>query len=162
MSDKGDVQYYEEVHVHPIFSITLLFTIGLMVYLGVAIPQAPKLVLVLVSAMLCFIYITFMTLKIIITPIRLTVRYGIISHSVKLSNIEYIETRKPPWYWYGGLGIRFGWDWSTGFIQNFKRGVRVTPVIGRRLFFSTNNPDAIVNIVNDLLRKMSETGTDPQ
>ena len=137
------------------FSIIIFFVIGLMIYLATMIPRdLPKGIMLSVSLLLILVYSNFRSLRVSISSDRLTVGFGVITHSVRLDNIDYIETRRPAWYWYGGLGIRFGWDWSTGFIQNFKRGVRVTPKRGRRIYFSSNNPDAIVNIVNDLLQKM--------
>ena len=153
MSDtRSDYHYNEEVSAHPIFQVFIIAVLGVLVYLSEIIPHdAPKIVMGLVVIMLVFIYGNFMRLRISISSTRLTVGFGIIQQSVRLDNIDYIETRRPAWYWYGGLGIRFGWDWSTGFIQNFKRGVRVTPIHGRRIFFSTENPEAIVNIVNDLI-----------
>lgn len=152
---RTEYHYLEEVSAHPILSIIIFAVIGLLIYLSTVTPRnAPRGVIVFVSLMLIFIYSNFRNLKISISSNRLTVGFGVIKHSVRLSNIDHIETRHPAWYWYGGLGIRFGWDWSTGFIQNFKRGVRVTQKRGRRIYFSTNNPDAIVNIVNDLTQKM--------
>ena len=159
MSDyRSDVHYFEEVPSHSVIGFVIFLVIALMVYLGIAIPRVPKIALIFVSTMLGFIYINFMKLKIIITSKRLRLGFGIFNYTVQLENIDNIETRKPPWYWYGGLGIRLGWDWSIGFVQNFGRGVRITPKRGRRLFFSTNNPEAIVNIVNDLIHKMEKTG----
>lgn len=149
------MQYYEEVPAHPAIGVILFLGMGLLVFVGVQVPRAPRIVLIFVSAILGLIYLTFMRLTIRITSNRISVGFGFIKHNIRLSNIDYIETRHPPWYWYGGLGIRFGWDWSIGFIQNFKRGVRVTPINGRRFFFSTDNPEAIVNIVNDLSKKQT-------
>ena len=152
---KTEYHYYEEVSSHLVFSIIIFFVIGLMIYLATMIPRdLPRGIMLSVSFLLILVYSNFRSLRVSISSDRLTVGFGVITHSVRLDNIDYIETRRPAWYWYGGLGIRFGWDWSTGFIQNFKRGVRVTPKRGRRIYFSTNNPDAIVNIVNDLLQKM--------
>ena len=152
---KTEYHYYEEVSAHLVFSIILFFVVGTMIYLSTIIPTGfPRGVMIFVCLLLIFIYSNFRTLRVSISSDRLTVGFGFIKQSVRLDNIDYIEARQPAWYWYGGLGIRFGWDWSTGFIQNFKRGVRVTPKGGRRLYFSTSNPDAIVNIVNDLLQKM--------
>lgn len=155
MSDtRTDYHYYEEVSAHPIFQGLIIAVLGVLVYLSVVIPHGvPRIVLGFVVVMLVFIYGNFMRLRVSISSKRLTVGYGIIQQSIRLDNIDYIETRRPAWYWYGGLGIRFGWDWSIGFIQNFKRGVRVTPKHGRRIFFSTENPEAVVNIVNDLIEK---------
>ena len=152
---KTQYHYYEEVSAHLVFSVIIFFVIGLMIYLATMIPRdLPRGIMISVSLLLILVYSNFRNLLISISSDRLTVGFGVITQSVRLENIDYIETRQPAWYWYGGLGIRFGWDWSTGFIQNFRRGVRVTPKRGRRIYFSTNNPDAIVNIVNDLIQKM--------
>ena len=156
MTNRVDVQYYEEISAHPIIGIVILIGIGLLVFAGLQVPRTPRLILIFISALLGFIYLTFLKLTIIITSNRISVGYGFIKHNIRLSNIEYIETRHPPWYWYGGPGSRFGGDWSIGFIQNFGRGVRITPIHGRRFFFSTNNPEAIVNILNDLQQKQSQ------
>ena len=51
---------------------------------------------------------------------------------------------------YGGFGIRFGGDWSVGYIQNWRRGVRVVPKRGRALYFSSNRPDEIEKSFQDL------------
>ena len=151
---RNDYHYYEEVSLHSIFGIIIFMVIGLMIYYTTIRPTGlPKGIMFVISVLLIFIYINFKTLRVSILSDRLRVGFGMITQSVRLDNIEYIETRKPVWYLYGGLGIRFGWDWSTGFIQNYRRGVRVTPKRGRRLYFSTNNPDAIVKIVNDLIQK---------
>ncbi len=152
---KTQYHYYEEVSAYPLFSVIIFIVIGLMIYLTTIVPRdLPRGIILSVSLLLILVYSNFRTLGISISSDRITVGFGIITQSIRLENIDYIETRKPAWYWYGGLGIRFGWDRSTGFIQNFKRGVRVTPKRGRRIYFSTNNPDAIVNIVKDLLQKM--------
>jgi hypothetical protein len=152
---RTDYHYFEEVSAHPIFNIVIFGAIGLMLYLSTIIPQSrPRVIMVFVFLLLFFMYGNFRTLRISVSLDRLTVGFGVITRNVRLDNIDYIETHRPSWYYYGGLGIRFGWDWSTGFIQNYRHGVRVTPKKGRRIYFSTNNPDAIVNIVNELIQKM--------
>ena len=107
MTNRVDVQYYEEISAHPIIGIVILIGIGLLVFAGLQVPRTPRLILIFISALLGFIYLTFLRLTIIITSNRISVGYGFIKHNIRLSNIEYIETRHPPWYWYGGLGIRF-------------------------------------------------------
>lgn len=162
MTDRGDeLHYNEEIRSHPVFGVFMVLAIAAISYLVAVIPgEFPRIVLIFVVILIGFLYMSFSTLKVSITSSRLRVGFGIIEQVIKLDNIDIIETKHPPWYWYGGLGIRFGWDWSIGFVQNFKRGVIVTPRRGRRLFFSTNNPEAVVNIVNDLLQKMRKTSTD--
>jgi hypothetical protein len=150
----SNTRYVENVPAHPIMGVIILGIIGLMVYLGITILGGiPQKLLAFIILVLGFVYANFMTLKITITSTRLIVGFGIIKHSIKLSNIESITAHRPPWYWYGGFGIRFGWDWSTGFIQNYRTGVQVKPRKGRKLFFSTNHPEEIVDLVNNLKEK---------
>ena len=95
---------------------------------------------------------TFRKLRIIISDTHLTAGFGFIKHVLRIDNIELVEATKAPWYMYGGFGIRFGWDWSVGYIQNWRRGVRVVPKRGRVLYFSSNRPDEIEKIFQNLKR----------
>ena len=148
----SDTRYAEEVPAHPIIGVLVFVMIGLLVYLGVTVPNGiPQKLLAFIIMVLGFVYANFMKLAVTITSTTLTVGFGVIKHSVKISNIESIKVHNPPWYWYGGFGVRFGWDWSIGFIQNYRTGVMVKPRKGRKLFFSTNHPEEIVNLVNDMM-----------
>lgn len=150
----SDTRYVEEVPAHPIMGVLVFGMIGLIMYLGVMTSNGiPQKLLVLIIMVLGFIYANFMKLEVTITSTSLKVGFGIIKHSIKMSNIESIKVHSPRWYWYGGFGIRFGWDWSIGFIQNYRTGVLVKPRRGRKLFFSTNHPEEIVNLVNDLTER---------
>ena len=129
--------------------------IGLLVYLGVMVPNGiPQKLLVFIIIVLGFIYVNFMKLEVTITSTSLKVGFGVFKHSIKMSNIDSIKVHRPRWYWYGGFGVRFGWDWSIGFIQNYRTGVLVKPRRGRKLYFSTNHPEEIVNLVNDLTENL--------
>jgi len=139
----SDIRYVEEVPAHPIMGVLVFGMIGLIMYLSVMTSNGiPQKLLVFIIMILGFIYANFMKLEVTITSTRLKVGFGVIKHSIKIYS--------PRWYWYGGFGIRFGWDWSIGFIQNYRTGVLVKPRRGRKLFFSTNHPEEIVNLVNDL------------
>lgn len=149
----SDERYNEEVSIHPIFGVLIISIIGLLIYLSVNIQvDIPQKLLAFIILLLVFIYSNFMKLQISITSTLLTVGFGLFKYSIRLDNIESVETRNPHWYWYGGLGIRFGWDFSIAYIQNYRKGVMVTPIRGRKLFFSTNNPEKVVSIVEELLK----------
>ena len=92
---------------------------------------------------------TIRVLRITISDTHLTVGYGFIKHVLSIENIESVEATKVPWYLCGGFGIRLGWDGSVGYIQNWRKGVRVVPKRGRVLFFSSNNPDEIERNIPD-------------
>ncbi len=150
----SDTRYTETVQAHPILGVLFIGIIGLLVYISVKVPgEMPQRLLVFIILLLVFVYSNFMKLQINITSTRLTVAFGIIKYGVNIRDIEQVETYKPPMYWYGGFGIRFGWDGSIGFIQNYRTGVKVYPCNGRKLVFSTNQPQQIVEIINNLREK---------
>ena len=146
----NDLQYVEKVQVHPVFSIIILLFIGFLAHLKINFQgDVPDILLLFLILFLSLVYANFMKLDIIITSEKLIVGFGVIKHKIRLDNIDHVKIRKPPWYYYGGLGIRFGWDWSIGFLQNYKRGILITPIKGRKIFFSTNNPEKIINILEE-------------
>jgi hypothetical protein len=121
--------------------------LGLIAYITTVVPRgAPTNILSLAVALIVFVVMTFRKLRITISDTHLTVGYGFIKHVLSLDNIESVEAVKAPWYMYGGFGIKFGWDWRVGYIQNWKRGVRVVPKRGRVLYFSSNRPNEIERI----------------
>ncbi len=154
MADRSvDLSYFEEVAVHTAVQYLLLGVLGLMVYLTSVVPRgAPTNILSLVIALIIFVGMTIRVLRITISDTHLTVGYGFIKHVLSIENIESVEATKVPWYLFGGFGIRLGWDGSVGYIQNWRRGVRVVLKRGRTLFFSSNNPDEIESILQDQTR----------
>ncbi|MCW4013720.1 MAG: hypothetical protein NWF07_12105 [Candidatus Bathyarchaeota archaeon] len=151
MSDTNiDTRYVETVETHPMIGFLVLGMMGFLVYLSITIPGGiPQRILAFIILMLGFIYANFMKMQITITSTSLTVGFGIIKHRINLNNIESIKVHRSPWYWYGGYGIRFGWDRSIGFIQNYRTGILVKPRAGWKLFFSTNHPEEVVAIIKD-------------
>jgi len=149
----ADLRYYEEVPPHTIAQYLLFGGLGLIAYLTLVVPRgAPTYSLSMVIALIVFAGMTFRILKVTISDTHLTVSYGPIKHVLSIENIESIEALKAPWYRYGGFGIRFGWDWSVGYIQNWRRGIRVVPKRGRVLYFSSNRPDEIERIFQTLIK----------
>ncbi len=148
-----NLSYFEEVPVHIAVQYLLFGVLGLMVYLTSVVPRgAPTNILSIVIALIIFVGMTIRMLRITISNTHLTVGYGFIKHVLSIENIESVEATKVPWYLFGGFGIRLGWDGSVGYIQNWKKGVRIVPKRGRVLFFSSNNPDEVERIIQDQTR----------
>ena len=149
MSDKRDKLYYaEKVPIQQLAGFLIIIVIMVLVYLSVIVPGGiPQKTMVFIILLVGFIYGTFMTLDVTIDSEKLTVAYSFIKYSVMLDNIAEVKIKKPAWYWYGGFGIRIGLDLSMGFIQNLREGVLITPKNGRKLIFSTKNPDVVAKIL---------------
>ncbi len=140
-----DLIHHEEVSFHPVIQYMLISVLVLMAYLSTEVPPGiPSNILALVTVILVIVYMTFRKLRITISDTHLIVGFGYIRHTVRIDNIDTIEATLAPWYRYGGFGIRMGWDWSVAYIQNWRLGVRVVPKKGRVLYFSSNQPDIIV------------------
>lgn len=150
MSDRSvDDVYFEKVRPPVYFQYFLYGIVGLLGYLTLTDrADIPPIIGVFGLSIVFVVYSVFGTMTIRITDSVLTVGFGFIKHTIALDNIDYIEVRKFPWWKYGGFGIRFGLDWSVGYIQNYKRGVLVTPRRGRKLFFSTNRADELAGVMD--------------
>ena len=150
MSDESGYLYREEVEAHPLLYIVLMMVIIPLAYLSSMNPDltgVPRMGFILVLLAMIAIYFNFSTLTIRVTSSMLSATFGVLSHRVELSNISNIAVETPPWWRYGGFGVRFEWDRSIGYLQNYRTGVRVEPVKGWTLFFSTDNPEEVVRVV---------------
>lgn len=149
----ADLRYFEEVSIHTAVQYLFIGMLGLIAYLTTVVPRgAPTNILSLGVMFIVLVGLSLRKLRITISETQLTVGYGPIKHILSIDNIESVEATKAPWYRYGGFGIRFGWDWSVGYIQNWRRGVRVVPKMGRVLYFSSNRPDEIEGIFQNLIK----------
>jgi hypothetical protein len=109
----------------------------------------------LVLVIMVSVFINFRTLKISVTDGRLSVGYGFIKSRVRLRDIVYAEAVRPPFWRYGGFGIRWGWDGSIGYIVDYRRGVRVTRRRGMSVFFSTRDPERVLQVLEEYGAKPS-------
>ncbi len=109
--------------------------------------RVPTLGLMLVLVITVTIFINFRTLEISVSGGRQSVGYGFIRSRVRLSDILYVEAVRPPFWRYGGLGIRLGLDGSVGYVVDYRRGVRVTRRRGPPIFFNTRNPEQLLSLL---------------
>lgn len=150
--------YSEELDTHPVFQAIIAAVILVTAYLSLNPPlggSVPTPLLMLVLVIMVAVFINFRTLEISVTGERLTVGYGFIRSRVRLSDIVYVEAVRPPFWRYGGFGIRWGWDGSVGYIVDYRRGVRVTRRRGMPVFFSTRNPERVLQVMEEYGAKPS-------
>lgn len=147
-----DEVYSESLDTHPALQAALAAVILVTAYLGLNPPpgsRAPTPALILVLIITVALFFNFRSLEISVSGGRLTVGYGFIKSRVRLSDILYVEAVRPPFWRYGGLGVRLGLDGSVGYVVDYRRGVRVTRRRGMPIFFNTRNPERILQIIDD-------------
>ena len=135
-----------------VFQYFIYAFLGLLGYLLVSeTADIPPVLMVLGIVVVYGMTSVFGRLTISITESVFSVGFGFLKHRIEIGNIDYVEARQMPWWKYGGFGVRFGLDWSVGYVMNYGRGVRVVPKRGRVLFISTKRPDAVVEKLVELM-----------
>ena len=157
MTASGELLYSEDYEAHPLFHVFFAAVIVLITYLSLSpfnarLPRGVQSLLILVVLLLIFLYFSLRTLRIRVTGRELRVAFGIIGTSILLSEVLNVEAEKPSFWRYGGMGIRWGWDGSVGYLMNYGEAVRVVRSRGRAVLFSTRSPDEVVAVIKDRLR----------
>jgi hypothetical protein len=156
MAASDDLLYSEDYHAHTLFHVFFAAVIVLIAYLSMSpfnarLPREAQALLILVVLLLVFLYFSLKTLRIRVTERELSVSFGVIGTSIPLSEVLHVEAEKPSFWRYGGMGIRWGWDGSVGYLMNYGDAVRVTRRRGRAILFSTRSPDEVVAVIEDRL-----------
>jgi len=146
-----DEVYSEALDINPVFQAILAVVILVTAYLSLNPPrgsEALSLGLMLVLIVTVAVFVNFRTLEISITGESLTVGYGFIKSRMRLGDVLHAEAVRPSFWRYGGLGIRLGLDGSLGYVVDYRRGVKITRRSGMTVFFSTGNPEKILQIID--------------
>jgi hypothetical protein len=155
MTTSGEVLYGEDYEAHPLFHIFFTAVIVLLTYLSMSpfnlrLPRSSQVLLVFADMAVIFLYFNLRTLRIRVTESQLRVAFGVIGTSVPLSEVLLVEAEKPSfWRYSGGLGIRWGWDGSVGYLMNYGDAVRVIRRRGRAFVFSTHNPSTVLEVIQN-------------
>lgn len=162
MTTSGELLYGEDYEAHLLFHVFFAAVIVLLTYLSMSpfnarLPRSSQALLIFADLLIIFLYLNLRTLRIRVTESQLRLAFGIIGTSVPLSDILLVETEKPSFWRYGGLGIRWGWDGSVGYVMNYGEAVRVIRRRGRAILFSTRFPTEVVAVIEDRLRKSERT-----
>jgi len=140
-------------------SFLLLCVLLIVFAVGVAI-QNPFLIVVLVSpfAFVLFLFWNYRGIQIQVTHKELLISYGFFNHKhIPTSNIASCKHTKTSLRKYGGIGVRYRFtDRSWAYTTSFGDAVKITRRKGRAFLFSSNNPEELCSIVNQI--KASATG----
>jgi len=126
----------------------LLITIAV----GVAV-QHPFLIVVLASplAFVLLLFWNYRGIQIKVTTNKLSIYYGFFNRKhILIGDIASCEPTKASFGRYGGIGIRYGTDSSWAYTTSFGNAVKIVLRKGRPFVFSSNNPEKICNIINQM------------
>lgn len=115
--------------------------------------QAQRIVVLIAVVVDLILFWSFSNLSITLTNEELKIGFGIFKKKFKLSDIAVcsIEDFKLSRYW--GYGIRFGTDKSIGYVAKAGRGVRIKSKHGKDYFFTTDQPEQLLSLLNQYLSK---------
>ena len=135
------------------FSLLVVCVLLITIVVGVAI-QNPFFI-VLLSSPLVFVLLVFWNyrgIQIRVTSKELLIDYGFFNHKhIPISNIASCEQAKAPLSKYGGIGVRYCFtDRSWAYITSFGDAVRIVRRKGRCFVFSSNNPEKLCNIIDQI------------
>lgn len=118
-----------------------------------------KILTTVLAFLFWFYVINYRTLRIILTPQVLNLKFGVFACKIPLQNIQNCQVDDPPWYYkYGGAGIHFyyfGGRYRASF--NFLEYPRVVVELRKKVFivrdisFTTRQPEKVIRLVKDNL-----------
>jgi len=135
------------------FSSLLIMCILLItITVGFAI-QHPFFIVVLASP-LVFVLLVFWNyrgIRIKVNAKNLLIYYGFFNRKrIPIVDIVSCEPTKASFGRYGGIGVRYGTDGSWAYTTSFGDAVKLILRKGKPFVFSSNNPEKICNIINQM------------
>jgi tetrahydromethanopterin S-methyltransferase subunit E len=134
------------------FSLLSLCILLITIAVGFVI-QHPFLVVVL-TAPLAFVLLVFWNyrgIRIKATTESLLIHYGFFNHKrIPIGDIVSCEPTKASFGRYGGIGVRYGTDGSWAYTTSLGDAVKIILQKGKPFVFSSNNPEKICNIINQM------------
>jgi hypothetical protein len=134
------------------FSLLSLCILWITIAVGVAI-QHPFLIVVLASPLVfvLFPFWNYRGIRIKVTTENLLIYYGFFNHKrIPIVDIVSCEPTKASFGRYGGIGIRYGADGSWAYTTSLGDAVKIILRKGKPFVFSSNNPEKICNIINQM------------
>jgi len=134
------------------FSLLILCIVLIIIAVGVAI-QHPFLIVVLASplALVLFVFWNYRGIRVKVTNKNLLVYYGFFNRKhISVADIMSCEPTKASFGKYGGIGIRYGTDGSWAYTTSLGDAVKITLRKGKLFVFSSNNPEKICSIINQM------------
>jgi len=144
------------------FSLLSLCILLITIAVGFAI-QYPFLIVVLASP-LVFVLLVFWNYRgiwIKVDAKNLLIYYGLFNRKrILIEDIVSCEPTKASFGRYDGIGVRYGSDGSWAYTTSLGDAVKIILRRGRPFVFSSNNPEKICKIINQVCAHISKRRND--
>jgi len=133
-------------------SLISLCVLSITIVVGVAI-QNPFWIVISVSTLgfLLLLFWNYRGIQIQVADKELLINYGFFNRKhISMVDIVSCEPTKALFRKYGGVGVRFGLDGSWAYTTSFGDAVKIILRKGRPFVFSSNNPEKICSIINQM------------
>jgi len=134
------------------FSLLSLCILLITIAVGFAI-QHPFLIVAFASplAFVLLVFWNYRGIRIKVTTESLRIHYGFFNHKrIPIGDIVSCEPTKASFGRYGGIGVRYGTDGSWVYTTSLGDAVKIILRKGKPFVFSSNNPEKICNIINQM------------
>jgi len=134
------------------FSLLILCILLITIAVGFAI-QYPFLIVAFASplAFVLFLFWNYRGIRIKVTTENLLIYYGFFNRKrIPIVDIVSCEPTKASFGRYGGVGVRYGTDGSWAYTTSLGDAVKIILRKGKPFVFSSNNPEKICNIINQM------------
>jgi len=111
---------------------------------------APASILLILILVFGLIFLNFTRLSIIVDSESIKVRYGVVRETIFFDEVLSCEPARADLGLYLGVGIRLGVDISLAFTTSFGSAVKILRRNGRSFVFSTNSPEKLCKIINEI------------
>ena len=139
------------------FSLFILCILLITIAVGFAI-QYPFFIVVLAS-LLAFVLLVFWNyrgIRIKVTAKKLLIYYGFFNRKhIPIVDIVSCEPTKASFRRYGGIGVRYGTDGSWAYTTSLGDAVKIILRKGKPFVFSSNNPEKICSIINQMRAQLT-------
>ncbi|MCW4038979.1 MAG: PH domain-containing protein, partial [Candidatus Bathyarchaeota archaeon] len=104
-----------------------------------------------VTAFILFLFLNYRGIQVKVTDEKLLINYGFFNRKcIPIGDIVSCEPIKASLRRYGGVGIRHGTDGSRAYTTSLGDAVKITLQKRRPFVFSSNNPEKICSIINQV------------
>jgi hypothetical protein len=134
------------------FSLLNLCILLITIAVGFAI-RHPFLIVALASplALVLFLFWNYRGIRIKVTAEKLLIYYGFFNRKhIPIVDIVSCEQTKASFGRYGGIGVRYGTDGSWAYTTSLGDAVKIILRKGKPFVFSSNNPEKICSIINQM------------